>query len=58
MQDEPGHCPECGRLRERLEQLRQALADAREALLTTCGAEQIPALMSEIDAALAAGDTD
>src|SRR5207237_1115823 len=47
-------CQECERLRARLEQVREALADAREALLTMCGAEQIPALMSEIDAALAA----
>jgi len=51
-------CPECERLRARLEQVREALAEAREALLTTCGAEQIPALMSEIDAALAAGGDD
>ena len=51
---EAKQCPECERLRARVEQLREALADAREALETACGAEQLPVLMSEIDAALAA----
>ena len=51
----PPACGECERLRIKLEQVREALAGAREALQTMCGAEQIPVLMSEIDAALAAG---